>query len=137
MIILPGEPQLPVMVTHCNFKPELMSLLDNPVFKNIDNLDMNPNDPFSKYESPLGCINCFNADKWYLDSHRNTLENSNDFLLPIISSFDESVLSNDKATIALLKFIVSLSCQREQNKESNWITLCFILDLSASTEWKK
>ena len=132
MITLPGEPQLPMMVTHCDFWSELMSLLDSPVFKSIDNLDMNPNDPFSKCESPSGRINnCFNAGKWHLESHRNMCQNAKDFILPVIFSFDESALSNCKATIALLKFTTSLLNQREQNKESNWRTSCFIPDLSA------
>ena len=113
------------------FWSELMSLLDSPVFKSIDNLDMNPNDPFSKYESPSGRINCFNAGKWYSDSYRKMCKNTKDFLLPIIFSFDESVLSNQKASIAPLKFTTSLLNQREHNKESNWRTLCFIPDLSA------
>lgn len=40
MITLPGEPQLPMTVTYYDFWSELMSLLDSPVFKSIDNLDM-------------------------------------------------------------------------------------------------
>ena len=58
-------------------------------------------------------------------------QDPNDFFLPIIFSYDESALSNCKATIALLKFTTSLLNQREQNKEANWRTLCFIPDLSA------
>ena len=131
MITLPGEPQLPMMVTYYDFWSELMSLLDSPVFKSIDNLDMNRNDPFSKYESPSGRINCFNAGKWYSDSYSKMCPNTKDFLLPIIFSFDESVLSNQKASIAPLKFTTSLLNQRERNKESNWRKLCFIPDLSA------
>ena len=55
----------------------------------------------------------------------------NDFFLPIIFSYDELALSNCKGTITLLKFTTSLLNQREQNKEANWRTLCFIPDLSA------
>ena len=36
MITLPGEPQLPMMVTYYDFWSELMSLLDSLIFKSID-----------------------------------------------------------------------------------------------------
>ena len=127
----PGKPEIDMMVTSYDFKTELLSLLESPVFADINNLDLNPHDPFSKYQSQSGRINCFNAGKWYSSSYENMCEGPRDFFIPIIFSYDESVLSNQRASIAPLKFTTSLLNQRERNKEVNWRTLCFIPDLSA------
>ncbi len=127
----PGEPQIDMMVTSYDFKTELMSLLESPVFSDINNLDLNPTNPFSKYHSPSGYINCFNAGTWYSRSYENICKGPNDFFIPILFSYDESQLANRNASIAPLKFTTSLLNQRERNKEINWRTLCFIPDLSA------
>ena len=127
----PGKPEIDMMVTSYDFKTELMSLLESPVFLDNDNLDLNPDDPFSKYKSPSGRINCFNAANWYSSSFNRMCKSPNDFFIPILFSYDESQLSNKQATIAPLKFTTSLLNQRERNKEANWRTLCFIPDLSA------
>ena len=84
--ILPGEPELSMMVTCYDFKSELMSLLASPVFEDIENLDTNVKDPFSKYQSPSGQLNCFNAGKLYSDSYHWICQGPNDFFLPIIFS---------------------------------------------------
>ena len=47
---LPGNPELDVFITSYDFKTELLSLLSSPVFNDINNLDLKPNDAF-----------CFNA----------------------------------------------------------------------------
>mgnify|MGYP007095119338 CR=1 FL=1 len=60
----PGKPELDMFATSYDFKPELLSLLSSSVFNDINNLDLNPNDVFSKYQSPSGRLNCFNAGKW-------------------------------------------------------------------------
>ena len=128
---LPGMPVIDMLVTSYDFKTELLSLLQSPVFTDMKNLDLNLLDPFSKYVSPSGRLNCFNAGKWYSNSYEKVCESPNDFFIPILLSYDESVLSNQRASIAPLKFTTSLLNQRERNKEVNWRTLCFIPDLSA------
>ena len=68
-VSLPGNPILNVTVTCYNFKTELLSLLNSSVFTNCANLDVNPSNPFAKYQSPTGSLNCFNAAKWYATSY--------------------------------------------------------------------
>jgi hypothetical protein len=128
---LPGKPTIDMSITSYDFKTELLSLLSSSVFNDINNLDLNPNDVFSKCQSPSGRLNCFNAGNWYSTSHDKMCKHTDDFFVPIIFSFDESALSNRKASIAPLKFTTSLLNQKERNKESNWRTVCFIPDLSA------
>ena len=131
-VSLPGAPTLEVSVTCYDFKTELLSLLESSVFNNIDNLDVNVEDPFSAYKSSSRRINCFNSGKWYLRSHKRMCKNvKKDFFLPIIFSYDESVLKNGSASIAPLKFTTSILNQTERNKGSNWRTLCLIPDLTA------
>ena len=130
-VSLPGEPPLAVPVTCYDFKTELMSLLESSVFHQIDNLDVNDDEPFAAYESSSGRINGFNSGKWYSRSYQRMCKNKKDFFLPIIFSYDESVLKNGSASIAPLKFTTSILNQTERNKGSNWRTLCLIPDLTA------
>ena len=130
-VTLPGEPALNMPVTCYDFKTELMSLLQSSVFDHIENLDLNANNPFAAYKSASGHINCFNAGKWYSRSYKRMCTEERDFFLPIIFSYDESVLKNGSASIAPLKFTTSILNQSERNKGSNWRTLCLMPDLSA------
>ena len=75
----PGKPEIDMMVTSYDFKTELLSLLESPVFADINNLDLNPHDPFSKYQSQSGRINCFNAGKWYSSSYEKMCQGPRDF----------------------------------------------------------
>ena len=130
-VSLPGEPALNMTITCYDFKTELMSLLESSVFDEIENLDVNANNPFSAYESSSGRLNCFNAGKWYSRSYQRTCRDDRDFFLPILFSYDESVLKNGSASIAPLKFTTSILNQTERNKGSNWRTLCLMPDLTA------
>ena len=120
-----------VPVTSFDFQAELLSLLHSPVFEDINNLDVNLDEPFAKYESASGKIECFNGGQWYHDAYLNRCTYENDLLVPIIFAFDESLLANRKSTIAPLKFTTSLLKQSLRNKEEYWRTLCFIPDMSA------
>lgn len=131
VVVLPGEPALNVPITCYDFKTELMSLLESPVFNDLANLDVNIHDPHMAYKSSSGLINCFNAGKWYSRSHPRMCKNKKDFFLPIIFSYDESVLRNGNASIAPLKFTTSILNQTERNKGTNWRTLCLMPDLAA------
>lgn len=130
-VSLPGQPTLNVKVTCYDFKAELLSLLASPTFASFSNLDVIPSDPFGKYQSPSGKLDCFNAGEWYKKSYNRICCSETDFFVPIIFSFDESNLGNKKSSIAPLKFTTSLLNQHSRNREENWRTLCFIPDLTA------
>ena len=129
-VVLPGDPPLTVHVTAYDFVEQLFSLLnDQTFFGTLANLDVNPDDPFTPYESPGGLLNCVNAGAWYRKAYQNCCTQPGDFLVPIIFTFDESVLANQKAQIAPLKFTTSLLNQASRNKDSAWRTLHFVYDI--------
>ena len=130
-VSLPGLPELNVEVTCYDFKSELLSLLSSPTFDSFSNLDVIPSNPFGKYKSATGKLDCFNAGDWYKKSYDRICCSEMDLFVPIIFSFDESNLGNRNASIAPLKFTTSLLNQHSRNREENWRTLCFIPDLSA------
>lgn len=139
-VALPGDPMLSVNVTCYDFKTELLSLLTSSVFSDVANLDVFPTDPYGKYKSSTKRLNCFNAGKWYANSHKKLCLSENDFFVPIFWAFDESTLRHNSFHISPLKFTTSLLNQKARNKEENWRTLCFIPDLAAyesSAEHKK
>ena len=130
-VLLPDLPTLNVQVTCYDFKTELLSLLSSPTFASSSNLDVIPSNPFGKYESSTGRLNCFNAGHWYQKSYDRICVSGKDLFVPIIFSFDESNLADKNSSIAPLKFTTSLLNQHSRNREENWRTLCFIPDLNA------
>ena len=84
-VALPGNPALNVTVTCCNFKTELLSLLNSSVFTHCSNLDVNPHNPFTKYKSPTGSLNCFNVAKWCSASCERMCLSECDFFCPLFS----------------------------------------------------
>ena len=65
-VALPNNPVQVVNVTCFDFKTQLLSLLtDRDLVGNITKLDINPDNPFGKYESPGGYLDCINSGTWY------------------------------------------------------------------------
>ena len=95
----------------------------------MNNLDCNPTSPFTRYyESKDDHLDCVNSGLWYRRAYGHCCTTSSDMLVPIIFTFDESVLANQHAQIAPLKFTTSLLNQAARNKESAWCTLHFVYD---------
>ena len=79
------EDGLRIELTAFDFQSQLMSLLKDPTLvKNIDMLDVNKDDPFSKYQSPSGRLTCFNSGSWYHNAWTHGIDYENDWLCPII-----------------------------------------------------
>ena len=68
------------------------------LFGDISNFDVNICDSLSKYKSKINVLNFVSSDIWYENSHKPhcIMEKS---LLGIIFSFDNSVLLNDDKII--------------------------------------
>ena len=128
-VVLTDDPYRTIDVTSYDFCTQYLSLLRSDVFQDLNNLDVNPESPFRKYMSSTGHINCVNSGHWYHRAHKKLCVTPNDFLAPVIFTFDESVLYNQQATVAPLKMTSSLLNQTQRNKDSNWRPLCLINDL--------
>ena len=75
-----------INVTTFDFKTQLQSLLnDKTLFGNIENLDINPNNPFGKYKSPGNILSTINSGMRYQQAYKTIIQDKEkDFLLPII-----------------------------------------------------
>jgi hypothetical protein len=67
--------------------------MDKSLTGDITQLDVNPDDPFARYQSPKGRLGTFNTEKWYAKAHNFLCTpNSNDWLCPIIYACDETLV---------------------------------------------
>jgi hypothetical protein len=68
-IVFP-EDDLSINVTRFDFISQFCSLItDKSLTGDITQLDVNPADPFAKYQSPNGRLGSFNSGKWYARAH--------------------------------------------------------------------
>ncbi len=127
------EDGLKIELTAFDFQSQLLSLLKDPTLvKNIDLLDVNKNDPFSKYQSPTGRLTCFNSGSWYHNAWIHCIENENDWLCPIIFGCDETLVGSHlgRASCTPLHFTLSIFSEELRSKSTSWRTLGYIYDLS-------
>ena len=119
-------------VTCFDFVPMLHSLLSDPVLVgDLAQLDVTPNDPFSRYNNGHGHLTCFNSGQWYWDAHRRLCTQPRDFLVPIIFACDETKVVNiGKLTCWPLMFTTSLLNQDLRNLPIAWRPLGYIYDSS-------
>ena len=103
-----------------------MSLSERTIFESIDNLDVNPNNPF-----PNVHLTQDTSTVSMLTSGTQTVMKTCIKMQRIFFFLSFSLLmSQQKATIAPLSFVASLPNQGKQNKKSDWRTLCFTPGLS-------
>ena len=131
-IVLPGpmEVKVPekINVTCFDFIPMLRSLLtDEKLFGNLDNLDVNQNDPFAKYNCRNKKISCSNGASWYKHAWDKVCTHPNDFMVPIICACNETNMGRCGACPLL--FSTTLLNQRCRNLAEAWRPLGFIYDL--------
>ena len=128
------EDGLSVNITAWNFETQIRSLLaDKLLTGNIDNLDVNPDDPFAKYAPPDGRIGCFNSAQWYNDAwDRLVGPDSNDWMCPIIWTCDETLVGSHLARTGVTPLLFTLSIFSEEIRAKNtaWRPLGFIYDLT-------
>ena len=130
---LPGPLDQVVQTTCFNFTNQLYSLVsDLALFGDLNNLDVNINDPFGKYVSIDGLLSTTNSGQWYNMAYRHEVKNpAKDFLMPIIMACDETHLrKGSKAASWPLLFTTSILNQKLRNLPIAWRTLGYINDLS-------
>ena len=77
-----------------DFPSMLASLFNCPVLNKLENLVVNPNDRFGKYEAPNGVLGEINSGTWYDTAYHNLVKDPDkDFLCPIIFAMDKTVIS--------------------------------------------
>ena len=132
----PGNSQV-VDVTVFDFKKQLVSLLNDPfLFGNIDHLDVNQSDPFSKYKAHNRVLlSTVNSGMRYKLAYETCVTcQGSDFLVPIIFACDETKVSNQgKASCWPLLFTTSILNQEMQNLPAAWRPLGYIYDVSLTT----
>jgi hypothetical protein len=89
--LLPGPLHQVVQTTTFNFTNQLFSLVsDQALFGNLDNLDVNDDNPFGKYVSPNGLLSTVNSGQWYNSAYQHEVNDpTKDFVMPIIFACDE------------------------------------------------
>ena len=130
---LPGPVPQVVQTTCFNFTNQLYSLVsDRALFGNLDNLDVNLDNPFGKYVPPTGLLSTTNSGQWYNMAYRHEVKDpSKDFMMPIIMACDETHLrKGGKAASWPILFTTSILNQKTRNLPIAWRTLGYINDLS-------
>jgi len=129
---LPGPTPQFVPVTRFDFASQLISLLTDPrLVGDINNLDVNPDDPFGKFVSEDGRLTCFNSGEWYNDVYNKYIDAPNKLLCPIIFTIDESqVTGNGRTSCCPVLFTTSLFTQSLRNRSIVWRPLGYIYELS-------
>jgi hypothetical protein len=130
---LPGPFPQVVQTTTFNFTNQLFTLIsDQVLFGNLDNLDVNVDDPFGKYVPWNGLLSTFNSGQWYNTAYRHEVKDpSKDFMMPIIFACDKTHLrKGGKAAAWPLLFTTSSLNQKLRNLPIAWRTLGYINDLS-------
>ena len=114
-------------------------LNDKTLFGNINNLDINPNNPFGKYKSQGNLLSTVNSGMRYQKAYKTMVQDKeNDFLLPIIFACDKTQVTNlSKATSWPLLFTTSILNQEMRNKLNAWCLLGYIPNSTTYTSPKQ
>jgi hypothetical protein len=129
---LSGTDELEVPVTRFDFKAGLLSLLTDPaIVSDLNNLDVNHDDPFKPFVAPDNRLGCVNSGQWYHDACNNCLQTEQDFLVPIVMACDETQVSDVAGIRAWpILFSTSILHQSLRNTPKAWKLLGYIYDLS-------
>jgi hypothetical protein len=131
-LTLPGDGVV-VPVTRFPFINMLYSLLsDSELVGDLSNLDVNPENPFGKYQSEGDYLTTVNSGAWYQTAYKNLIKDpEKDFLLPIVFACDETKLSKTGKTGCWpLLFTTTLFNQKLRNKASAWRPLGYVYDIN-------
>ena len=82
-----------VPVTRFNFNTLLYSLLTDPkLVGDLNQLDVNQDDPYAKYVCPTGRLSSANSGAWYQNAYAHCVKEDNDFMAPIIFAINKAKL---------------------------------------------
>jgi hypothetical protein len=112
--IVSPEDDLSIEVTRFDFLNQLYSLItDKSLTGVITQLDVNPDDPFAKYQSPNGRLGAFNSGSWYAKAHDKRCTEPNNWLCLIIYACDETLVGSHLGRTPVTPLIFTLSIFNE------------------------
>jgi hypothetical protein len=118
------EDDLSIQITRFDFLSQFYSLITGKSLSgNLTQLDVNPEDPVSKYQSPNGRLGAFNSGKWYSKAHAQLCTKSNDWLCGIIYACNETLGGLHllgRALVTPLVFTLSIFNESLRNKRTSW-----------------
>jgi hypothetical protein len=126
---LPGPGDQVVQTTYFEFTNQLYSLVsDRALFGNLDNLDVNVDNPFGKYVPPNGLLSTINSGQWYNLAYQHEVKDpSKDFVMPIIfACYEKHLQKGGKAAFWPLLFTTSILNQQTRTLPIAWRTLGYI-----------
>jgi hypothetical protein len=112
-----------------DFPSMLASLFECPILNQPENLVVNPNDRFGKYQSPDGRLGEVNSGQWYDTAYDTLVKDPNtDFLCPIIFTMDKTVISEMGG---LSVYVILFTTSIFNRSVSYWSTGCFNLPIES------
>ena len=128
-VVLPGKREDDAVdITTFDFISQFHSLLSDPLLNTIDNLVVNPDDPFTQYQPPGGLLNQSLSGSWYKNAwtHMETNTECN-FMIPIILYIDKTQLClSGKLSLFPVQMSLSIFTEEARRKANAWRPLGYI-----------
>ena len=126
------EDGLKIEVTVFDFISQLYSLLiDVNLVGDLTCLDVNQDQPFSKYVPKDGLVGTFNSGTWYNKAWTHCCDPaSDDWMCPIIFGIDETLVGShlNRASSTPVVFTLSIFSEELRNRPIAWRTLGYVYD---------
>ena len=141
IVTLAGD-NLQLPVVRFDFIASLFSLFHDTTINRLENLAINPANPFGRYVSPDGLLGDVNSGAFYDMAYANLVTDPNkDFLACIIMQMDKTTVS-EAAHLHSHPVMFTLSCfnLERRNQTEAWRPLGFIpieSNYYSSAQWKK
>ena len=117
-----------VPVITFDFTAQLLSLFQDSELNQMENLVVNPTDPFEKYDSPDGYLGEVNTGDHYQIAYAEMITNPDtDFLCPIIMYMDETTVSlQSQITCHPVMFTTTIFNRQQRNQSHCWRVLGYV-----------
>ena len=128
-VALPGKrAEDTVDVTTFDFISQFHSLLSDPLLNTIDNLVVNPDDPFTQYKSPGGLLSESLSGSWYQHAWMHMETNTEwDFMIPVILYIDKTQLClSGKLSLFPVQMSLAIFTEEARPKANAWRPLGYI-----------
>jgi hypothetical protein len=121
-----------VQMVYFDFASSLKNLLLDEVLMDPKNLVINPDDPYSMYESPGGVLDEINSGEFYRMAYKAMITNpEKEILLPVLIYADKTGTDGlcQRFGLEPVRFTTSLLKRRIRNQASAWRCIGYIFDM--------
>jgi hypothetical protein len=117
-----------ISVTTFDFLAQFHSLLSDPQLNVIENLVVNPHDPFTQYVPPEGRLSETLSGSWYKNAWKHMIENTEcNYMIPIILYIDKTQLSlSNKLSLFPVTMSLSIFTEEVRRRSDAWRPLGYI-----------